>query len=189
MQHDVQKASSWTGRIEALVERVARFPDADARATTEELLQTVLEMYGEGISRLLEQVYEHSGGDTALLEKIADDELVGSLLLLHGLHPLTIEQRIVRGIEEVRPYLEKHGGNVELVKVADNVAYLQLQGSCQGCSSSTTTLKTAIEETLYRVAPDLERIETEDANTPAAKPVIFISPRRKRSEPVVQQTR
>jgi Fe-S cluster biogenesis protein NfuA len=189
MQHDVQEASPWTERIEALVEKVARFSDADARATSEELLQTVLEMYGEGIARLLERVYEYSGGDTTLLEKIADDELVCSLLLLHGLHPLTLEQRIARGIAEVRPYLEKHGGNVELLRIADNVAYLQLQGSCQGCSSSTTTLKMTIEETLYRVAPDLERIETVDASTPAAQPLIFLSPRRKRSEATaVQQT-
>jgi Fe-S cluster biogenesis protein NfuA len=187
MQYDVQDASSWTERIEVLVEKVAQFPDADARATSEELLQTLLAMYGEGIARLLERVYEYSGGDTALLEKIADDELVCALLLLHGLHPLTLEQRIARGIAELRPYLEKHGGNVEMVRIEDNVAYLQLQGSCQNCSSSTATLKTTVEETLYRVAPDLERIETMDDSTPAAQPVIFISPRRKRSETAAQQ--
>jgi Fe-S cluster biogenesis protein NfuA len=186
MQHDVQETSSWTERIEALVEKIAQFPDADARATSEELLQTVLAMYGEGIARLLERVYEHSGGDTALLEKIADDELVCALLLLHGLHPLTLEQRIARGIAELRPYLQEHGGNVEMLRIADNVAFLQLQGSCQGCSSSTATLKTTIEETLYRVAPDLERIEMMDASTPTVQPVMFISPRRKRS--AVQQT-
>ncbi|MDQ2888101.1 MAG: NifU family protein [Chloroflexota bacterium] len=66
------------------------------------------------------------------------------------------------------------------------MAYLQLQGSCQGCSSSTTTLKMTIEETLYRVAPDLERIETVDASTPATQPLIFLSPRRKRN--AIQQT-
>jgi Fe-S cluster biogenesis protein NfuA len=43
------------------------------------------------------------------------------------------------------------------------VARLRLQGTCNGCPSSTATLKLAIEEAIYRVAPDIDEIEAEGA--------------------------
>jgi Fe-S cluster biogenesis protein NfuA/nitrite reductase/ring-hydroxylating ferredoxin subunit len=70
----------------------------------------------------------------------------------------------------VRPYLQSHGGNVELLGVEEGVARLRLQGSCSGCPSSTMTLKLAIEEAVLKAAPDLERIEAEGVAEPSPKP-------------------
>ena len=64
-------------------------------------------------------------------------------------------------LDEVRPYLESHGGDVELVGVEDGVVRLRLEGSCSGCPSSTVTLKLAIEDAIHKAAPDVERIEAE----------------------------
>jgi Fe-S cluster biogenesis protein NfuA len=67
----------------------------------------------------------------------------------------------------VRPYLEQHGGDVELLGIDDGVARLRLQGTCNGCPSSTATLKHAIEDAIQRAAPDIEEIEAEGAVEPS----------------------
>ena len=68
---------------------------------------------------------------------------------------------MVQALDKVRPYLGSHGGNVELLGVEDGVVRLRLQGSCDGCPSSQVTLKYAIEEGIYAVAPDITAIEVE----------------------------
>ena len=68
---------------------------------------------------------------------MTDDELVSHLLLLHGLHPVSLGDRVLDALDEVRPYLESHGGDVELVGMEGPVVRLRMQGSCSGCPSST----------------------------------------------------
>ncbi|MFL5653447.1 MAG: NifU family protein [Ktedonobacteraceae bacterium] len=181
MPQEVQKHNQRAARIETLVQEVAAFPDARARATAEELVQALLAMYGEGLARLLEITAQTEASGLALIDTFASDELLSSLFLLHGLHPLDIETRIMQALDEVRPYLKSHGGNVEFVRVEDGVAHLRLQGSCHGCPSSTITLKSAIEEAIYKAAPDLDDLQVEGVTEPPARPGIpmtFVPPRR-----------
>jgi Fe-S cluster biogenesis protein NfuA/nitrite reductase/ring-hydroxylating ferredoxin subunit len=124
----------------------------------EELVQALLEMYGEGLRRIVERVDAR---------ELAEDELVSHLMLLHDLHPVPVEDRVREALESVRPYLESHGGNVELVGVGeDGVVRLRLSGSCNGCPSSTMTLKLAIEDAIQRMAPEVERVEAEGVSEP-----------------------
>ena len=122
----------------------------------------------------------------ALLKAFAEDELIRSLLLVHGLHPIDVETRIVQALDEVRPYLKSHGGNVELVGVEDGVAHLRLQGSCHGCPSSAMTLKLTIEEAISKAAPDLDGLEVEGVSEPPRQParmgapVTFVPPKRQK---------
>jgi Fe-S cluster biogenesis protein NfuA/nitrite reductase/ring-hydroxylating ferredoxin subunit len=181
MPQEVQKHNHQAARIETLVQEVAAFPDPRARATAEELVQVLLDMYGEGLARLLEITAETEASGLALIDTFASDELLSSLFLLHGLHPLDIETRIMQALDEVRPYLKSHGGNVEFVRVEGGVAHLRLQGSCHGCPSSTITLKSAIEEAIYKAAPDLDDLQVEGVTEPPARPGIpmtFVPPRR-----------
>src|SRR5213078_3372114 len=149
---------------------VAAFPDPHARATTEELVQALLEMYGEGLARLLELTAETEASGLALIDTFASDELLSSLFTLHGLHPLDIETRIMQALDEVRPFLKSHGGNVEFVRVENGIAHLRLQGSFHGCSSST--LELAIEEAIYKAAPDLDGLQVEGVPDPQPRPGI-----------------
>ena len=107
-----------------------------------------------------------------MLQALAADDLVSHLLLLHDLHPVDLEARVARGLAEVRPYLESHGGNVELVAVEDGVARVRLQGSCRTCPSSAATLRSAVEAAVLRAAPDLLGITAEE---PRAEPAGFVS--------------
>ncbi len=181
MQQDLQEHQRRAEHIDALIQKVAAFPDPHARATTEELIQALLDMYGEGLARILELTAQSEASGHALIETFAGDELVSSLFLLHGLHPIDIETRIARALVEVRPYLKSHGGNVELVKIEEGVAYLRLEGSCHGCPASTITLKLAIEEAIYKAAPDLNELEVEGVIDPPPRPgipVTFVPPSR-----------
>src|SRR5918993_5778447 len=108
-------------RVEGLLEELDGLQDAPARGKAIELLQALLDLYGEGFGRIVEVVAEHDS-DGAMAESLAGDELVSHLLLLHGLHPVPVERRVRDALEGVRPYLESHGGNVELLGVDDGVA-------------------------------------------------------------------
>lgn len=147
------------GRVETLLEELESLQNPEARATALEAVQSLLDLYGEGLARLLEGVARLSGEDG--LVAVAEDELVSHLLILHGLHPVSVEARVLRALEEVRPYMESHGGDVELVGVEGGVARLRLRGSCDGCHASAMTLKLAIERAIRETAPELERVEAE----------------------------
>ena len=62
-------------------------------------------------------------------------------------------------LNSVRPYMESHGGNVELLSVHDGVATIHLRGSCSDCAASSVTLELAIKQALEDAAPDLEALE------------------------------
>lgn len=170
MPQEVQEHHRQEARIETLVQEVAEFSDPHARATAEELVQALLNMYGEGLARLLELTADTEASGLALIDTFASDELLSSLFLLHGLHPIDIETRVLEALDGVRPYLKSHGGNVELVKVEAGIAHLRLEGSCHGCPSSTMTLKLAIEEAIYKAAPDLDGLQVEGVTEPPARP-------------------
>jgi Fe-S cluster biogenesis protein NfuA len=106
-----------------------------------------------------------SQGETgyAIFDKFSGDELVSNLLLVYGLHPLTLDERVGQALEKVRPHLHSHGGNVELLAIDEGVVRLRLHGSCKGCPSSAETLKLAIEAAIYEAAPDVVSIEAEGA--------------------------
>jgi Fe-S cluster biogenesis protein NfuA/nitrite reductase/ring-hydroxylating ferredoxin subunit len=149
-------------RVEGLLEELEGLQDTPARGKAIEVLQALLDLYGEGFGRIVDVVAEHDS-DSAMADSLAGDELVSHLLLLHGLHPVPVEQRVRGALESVRPYLESHGGNVELIGVAGGIAHLKLEGSCSGCPSSAMTLKLAIEKAIHEAAPDVDEVVADGA--------------------------
>jgi Fe-S cluster biogenesis protein NfuA/nitrite reductase/ring-hydroxylating ferredoxin subunit len=148
-------------RIDALIDAsAANGPVARERA--EELVRLVVDLYGAGLERLLEIVHEHGGLD-ASLEALARDDLVASLLLVHGLHPHDVTTRVRHALETVRPYLGSHGGDVKLLSIDGGVVRLRMLGSCDGCPSSSVTLKLAVEGAIEAAAPEVSAIEVEAA--------------------------
>jgi Fe-S cluster biogenesis protein NfuA len=144
-------ARSVGDRIEELLAGLQSGPDRDA---AEELVRLLVEMYGEGLGRIASALSR----DEVL--RLAEDELVESLLVLHDLHPLDVEARIERSLDRVRPYLGSHAGGVEFLGVDDEgIAHLRLEGSCDGCASSTQTVRMAIEGAIHDAAPELTGID------------------------------
>jgi Fe-S cluster biogenesis protein NfuA/nitrite reductase/ring-hydroxylating ferredoxin subunit len=159
---EVREPGELVGRVEGLLEAVEALPDPGARDVALTAMQALLDLYGEGLARIADQV------GPLQTTVMAGDELVSHLLLVHGLHPVPVEERVREGLDEVRPYLDSHGGDVELVEVRDGVVRLRMQGSCEGCPASAMTLKSAIEDAVLKAAPDVEAVEAEGLSEPAA---------------------
>lgn len=145
-----------------------------ARERAEELVRLVADLYGAGLERVLTLVHEAGHLDDDVLAALAGDELVASLLLVHDLHPYDVTTRVEQALEGVRPYLGSHGGDVELLEVSpDRVVRLRLLGSCDGCASSSVTLKLAVEGAIEAAAPEVIGIEVE---TPTESAVVAAGP-------------
>ncbi|HJU00029.1 MAG TPA: NifU family protein [Actinomycetes bacterium] len=144
-------------RIEELLGRIRAAGDPATAETAEEVVRLVVELYGAG----LERTVELAGPE--VLERLVEDELVASLLVLHGLHPRDTESRVVEALDKVRPYLGSHAGGVEFLGIdPDAVVHLRLEGSCDGCPSSTQTVRLAIERAIEEAAPEVTRVEVEN---------------------------
>jgi Fe-S cluster biogenesis protein NfuA/nitrite reductase/ring-hydroxylating ferredoxin subunit len=178
---DDQGLQERVARIETLLGEIEALKDPSARSKAAEMAQVLLELYGEGLARMMEVVAEGEDSRRAF-EVFAEDELISHLLLLHGLHPLDLETRVAGALEEVRPYLQSHGGNVELLGIEGAVARVRMEGSCDGCPSSAVTLKLAIEEAVLKAAPDLEGIEAEGVTEPKPAPTLVAGPTLRRKE-------
>jgi Fe-S cluster biogenesis protein NfuA len=151
-------------RIEELLHALDGIADEGARAQARELVEALLELQGAGLERALELIYESGPAGQGMIDALGHDELVASLLLVHGLHPLDLESRVRHALEAVGPRLAQHGGSVELLGVTpDGAVKLRLAGNCHGCPSSILTLKFSIEEAIYAAAPDVTSLEVDGA--------------------------
>jgi len=148
-------------RIQQLVAEIEAFPDHDARALLGQTLETVLRFYGHGLQQILNLLKIQAPEGKKALQALAADPGVSALLLIHGLHPVPLADRLQQALDKVRPYMESHGGNVELVALEDEHARLRLRGHCETCPSSTVTLELAVRAALEEACPDLLGFEVE----------------------------
>jgi Fe-S cluster biogenesis protein NfuA/nitrite reductase/ring-hydroxylating ferredoxin subunit len=148
-------------RIQELIEEIETMPDPATRATMLECIESLVHFYGEGLARILQLVEERGAEGRATYESLINDPVVKGLLLIHDLHPVPLETRLHEALDKIRPYMESHGGNVELISLQDNVAFLRLQGHCKTCPSSTVTMELALRGAIEEACPDLVRFEVE----------------------------
>jgi Fe-S cluster biogenesis protein NfuA/nitrite reductase/ring-hydroxylating ferredoxin subunit len=148
-------------RVQELQAQIEAAGDPDTRALAEELVAAVVQMYGAGLERIVGALLDAGEDGRGLAATLAEDAHVATLLLIHDLHPVPLDERVQGALEQVRPYMESHGGNVELLSLRDGVARIRLQGSCSDCAASTVTLELAIKQALEQAAPDLEGLEVE----------------------------
>jgi Fe-S cluster biogenesis protein NfuA len=133
-------------------ELMARVEALSARPAGEELVGAVMDMYAEGLRRIVDRD-----------PSVAEDEYVAALLLIHDLHPVSLEERVRGALDSVRPFMSRHGGDIEVLGLDDGVLRLRLLGTCNGCAASATTLERAVERALQEAAPDLAGLEVEGA--------------------------
>ena len=156
-------------RIEELLDGLGTSLDRQAWEQVQDVVALVTELYGGGLARVLELIAD-SGTDIdrdELRRRLADDDLVASLMVLHDLHPLGIEDRVLGAVDSVRPYLGSHGGDVEVLAIDadEGVVTVRMLGSCDGCASSSVTLELAVQRAIEEAAPEIIRIEVEGAGT------------------------
>lgn len=139
-------------RIDELLERVEQVPGPTAQAAIE-AVQALTEVYGESLARVLDLAGSPEAG------QLAADELLEHLLVLHGIHPDPVEQRVARVVDRLRPAVRERGGDVELAGITGGVAKLRL--STTGCGRAG--VEDAVREAVLAVAPELSEVEMSTA--------------------------
>lgn len=168
---EMDREAQWRSagdRIQTLLD-ASSTGGAVARERAEQLVREVVELYGGALERMLEISVAASPG---IDQRFAADDLVASLLLVHGLHPHGVERRIEDALDSVRPYLGSHGGDVTLLEVVDDLVRLQFTGSCKSCPSSAVTLELTVEDAVRVAAPEISSIEVVAAEAAPTTSVI-----------------
>ncbi|MEV3886590.1 NifU family protein [Streptomyces griseoincarnatus] len=144
-------------RLDDLLEGLQATPGPTTRSATEAVV-LLTEVYGEALARIMDRA------DGQLAERLADDELLGHLLVLHDIHPEPPERRAARAVERLRPAVRERGGDVEWAGVEGQVGRVRLKaggGGCDsGCGGGTTELSDAVQEAVLTAAPELTAVES-----------------------------
>ena len=132
--------------------------DPAARKVAEELQDAVEAVHKAGLVTIVRRLREDEAARQVLFG-LVDDPVVRLLLTLHGIvrpDPVTNANQVLEG---VRPQLHSHGGDVSLVRIEDGTAFVRLEGACNGCSMSSVTLRTLVEEALVQGVPAITTVE------------------------------
>ena len=167
--NDVNQQSE---RIQELVEQIEEFPNPNMRSLLAECMEAVLTLHGTGLERIFEIIEETDQATADVRKNLLGDNFIKGMLLIHGLHPDDLEARLHKALDKVKPYMDSHGGSVQVISLEDGVAKLKLEGSCDGCPSSASTLELGIKEAIEEECPDLMGLEVEGlADNPLANEI------------------
>jgi Fe-S cluster biogenesis protein NfuA len=176
--HDAQKAGE---RVEALLAELGSRAGPQVAATAEELVSCLVELYGAGLAeivRIIGEDAEENGTGRCLMDKLAADPLVESLLLLHDLHPLGVADRVRRAIGQVMPQLGAHAGQVEFDGVDEaGVIHLRLERGGHGCQSPPGAVQAAIEQAVAEAAPEASGVAVDVGTAAPELPLLQITRR------------
>jgi hypothetical protein len=153
-------------RIEQLLEDLRSLAAGPVWQRVEELVQRLLSLYGSGLERCLGHLAQLGRLDDALAERLASDDLLSPLLLLHGLHPWPVERRAREALERVRPQLSAHLGDFVFLGVEGDVARLRLTGT----PVADLSAERLVHRALVDVAPEISRVELEGLRAPPPRP-------------------
>ena len=150
-------------RIERLLTEIRSMASPSVGDRVDEVVRSIVELYGAGLARVMELGASIEKNGDNLSAALVNDDLIASLLILHGLHPDDFSTRVHKALERVRPYLGSHGGDIEIVQADERSSsvLLRMKGSCDGCPSSLLTVKLAVESAIREAAPEVTRIEVE----------------------------
>jgi nitrite reductase/ring-hydroxylating ferredoxin subunit/Fe-S cluster biogenesis protein NfuA len=143
-------------------------PEAQVKARA--LKTAIEEFHKAGLTRIAQGLKADSRGYELLLE-LMSEPAVYALFAMHGLirTRADLATRVSRVIDMAKPYIESHGGHVELVSIEDNVVYVRMDGSCNGCSQTAVTLRNTVEEALREHVPEILKVEVVP-NEPSPEP-------------------
>jgi Fe-S cluster biogenesis protein NfuA len=138
-------------RLEELLALVEQAPGPSGELALSAVTE-LSQVYGEALARAVSYALE----STAPLEAFVRDELIGHLMVLHGIHPQPVRERIAHVVDELRPAVAERGGEIAFGGVEENVATVTLTMS--GCGSSAQGLTQAVREAVLAVAPELAQV-------------------------------
>ena len=155
------------GEVEQAIAHLEGLPPAQ-RETALAAFAALVELYGEAWARALDHL-ERTSPDA--LAGLAADELVGHLLMIHGLHPLSVEKRVRQALEQVEAAVDANGLEVELLSVDGVAARLRLSGRGGPLAAGLSDL---LESAVRSAAPELDHVEIESPRVASERPPALV---------------
>ena len=156
-----------SAEIEELGRKVESIADPAVRADVLALVHSVMELHAVGLRRILEILSDRKLAGQEAMGAIAADDLAGSLLSLHGLHPVDVNERVLDAVVKAQSEMRSQGATLEFVRFDDEgVVHLRLAVGGHGCGSSATSLQRSVEDAIYDAAPEIASVEIELASAP-----------------------
>jgi len=161
---DSQEFRESVARIDGLVQHLDSTADPASRVAAKELVQSLMDLHGGAIERILEIVSKAGESGAGIIKSLGRDELVSSLLILYELHPDDFETRVRRGLEKVRRAVSSRGATLELLAVEGGTVHVRVNTSGgHSCGSTARDIESAIREALLETAPDAVDVLIEGA--------------------------
>jgi Fe-S cluster biogenesis protein NfuA len=153
-------------KIGELVHDLESIADPASREAAKRLVQLLMDLHGKGLERSLEIIFGSGKFGSELIDELGQDSLVGSLLVLYGLHPEDLQTRAERKLEEISAKLHKMGAEAKLIAIEDGNIRVQLHIDGHACGSTKQSARAVVEEALYEAAPDLTSLSVESLDPP-----------------------
>ena len=173
----MENEKDFQGRVQKigeLVQQLDSIADPAIRARAKQLVQSLLDLHGAGLERILDLIFQSGDGSTQIIDELGRDPLVSSLLILYGLHPEELQTRVERKLKQIQSQLHKMGAEAELIGTEDGNVRVQVKIDQHACGSTARTVQTTLEEALYEAAPDLKSIVIDGLEKPPASGFIAL---------------
>jgi Fe-S cluster biogenesis protein NfuA len=151
-----------------LITQFEQMPEGPQKVACRELVQLLMDVHGAGLERVMEIVFDDPNSGRAIVDNLAKDSVVSSLLVLYSLHPDDLETRVRKAVDQMLPRLRKLSCNAELVRVDEGVVQLQVNTSGHSCGSSAKDVRAIVEDVVYEFAPDVVALEILGLDEPSS---------------------
>jgi nitrite reductase/ring-hydroxylating ferredoxin subunit/Fe-S cluster biogenesis protein NfuA len=156
--------------VETLLDRLTymeqRVAAKTARWETEAYRRAIENLHSEALRRLVGALQSDPSA-AAILEDAARDDVVYTVLRQHDIIKPSIEARVQKALQKLRPQLATHGGDIEIVAIEPPRLLVRFLGACDGCSAQHLTLRSAMASALKLDCPEIS--EFAEANAPEAE--------------------
>jgi len=152
-----------------LITQFDQMPEGPQKNACKQLVQLLMDVHGAGLDRIMEIVFENEAAGPAIIDKLGQDSITSSLLLLYSLHPDDLETRLNKAVERMRPRLRKLSYSVDLLRVHEGAVEVRVTSSASGhsCGSTARDVRTIVEDGVYELAPDVTLLEIRGLEEPA----------------------
>lgn len=137
--------------LNARIQNLEALPLPQVREEIFTVLQLTDYIHRAGVERLSERLSQ-----AGLLDEVLQDPAIALLFTLYNQNPYDQASLAEQALELVRPYMQSHGGEVEVLDVQEGMVHVRLQGTCTTCAASTATLKNGIEVALRQGLPGFQ---------------------------------
>jgi Fe-S cluster biogenesis protein NfuA len=150
-----EEAEELLHRLNELLEQLERLPGPAGKLAMD-AVAALSELYGTALARVMTLV----DGEPRIPGVLAEDELLQHLLVLHGIHPLPVADRVAGALDQLRPHVRSHGGALVLDGIDGGVARIVVPAGCPGgCGPVPAALREAIVSCVLTAAPELSDVE------------------------------